>query len=233
MERICDSCGADPGAGAFCQHCGARLPGDAPPAPVAPTPTTAPVGATPPTPPPPAPPAPTPPLISGQPAKRSGCRSAFLIVGVVALVVLVVGGFFVWRFVNDEVLPGIQGAVDDFSTFSEAPPGPCYDLDAESGLLVGWTEVSCSGSHQVEVSFAATFNEGPFPGDEYLSNQAINTCTAAFERYVGITPERSTYNSSWLVPTEDMWADGARQGICLVVADDGSFLSGTVKGSES
>lgn len=176
----------------------------------------------------------TPPLLAGQPsAKRSGCRSGCLIIGVVALVVLVVGGFFVWRYFTDEVLPGIQGAVDDVTSFSEAPPGPCHDLETQDGFLTGWTEVSCSGPRQVEVSFAAAFDEGPFPGDEYLTSTAADTCLAAFERYVGVTPEQSAYDVDWLLPTEEMWADGALQGICLVVSDDGSVLTGTVKGSRT
>jgi hypothetical protein len=145
---------------------------------------------------------------------------------------LVVGGFFVWRFFNDEVLPGIQDAVDEVTSFSEAPPGPCYDLETQDGLLTGWNEVSCSGPRQVEVSFAASFEEGPFPGGEYLTETAMDTCRAAFERYVGVSPEQSAYDADWLLPTEEMWAGGARQGICLVISDDGSVLTGTVKGSE-
>jgi hypothetical protein len=30
-----------------------------------------------------------------------------------------------------------------------------------------------------------------------------------------------------------MWAQGVRNGICLVVSDDGSVLTGTIKGSET
>ena len=221
-ERKCHSCGGDPGAGSFCQHCGTRLteaevptPSDSPPA------TT--------------PPAPTPPQIVVQqaPAKRKGCRSGCLIIGGITLMVLAAGAFLGWRFVNDEVLPGIQETADQFSTFSEIPPGPCYDLETEDGLLTGWTEVSCNGPRQVEVTFAASFNEGPYPGDLYLTEAAADTCPAAFERYVGVSPEQSPYDVDWLLPTEAMWADGTRQGICLVVTNDGSALTGTVKGSET
>ena len=227
MERICDSCGADPGAGAFCQHCGARLDGSGSPA--TPTPPAAPSA------PIPAATGPTPPLIAGQTpaAKGSGCRSGCLIAGVVALVLLTVGGFLVWRYFNDEVLPGIQDAVDEVTSFSDAPPGPCYDLVTQDGLLTGWNEVPCSGPRQVEVTFAATFEEGSFPGDDYLATTAKDTCTAAFQRYVGVSPEESVYGFDWLVPTEETWAGGARQGICLVVSGDGSDLTGTVKESRT
>jgi len=151
----------------------------------------------------------------------------------IGLVMLLVGGFFVWRFVSEQVIPEIQDTADAFTSFAEAPPGPCYDLDVENGLLVGWSEVSCEGPRDVEVSFAAQFEEGPFPGDAYLTDRAEETCRDAFEVYVGLSPEESVYGADWLLPTEDTWASGARQGICLVVADDGSALIGLVKGSQT
>lgn len=120
-----------------------------------------------------------------------------------------------------------------FTPVSESPPGPCYDLETEDGVLLGWSDVSCSGTRQVEVSFAALFEEGPYPGDDYLADTADDTCTTAFENYVGVSPEQSAYGVDWLLPTEAMWSAGVRKGICLVVADDGSPLTGTVKGSET
>lgn len=146
---------------------------------------------------------------------------------------LVVGAYFGWRFVNDEILPGLEETADVFTPVSESPPGPCYDIEAENGVLLDWTEVSCSGPRQVEVSFAALFEEGPYPGDDYLVDNAEDTCLTAFETYVGLSPEQSAYDIDWLLPTEAMWADGIRKGICLVVSDDGAPLTGTVKGSET
>lgn len=236
MERTCPSCGAEPGAGSFCQHCGTRLAGDEAPA------TDQPSAAAPP---PeseaaPAPAPATPPSGEQIPAKRSGCRSGCLIIGVIALAAVGLGGFLGWQYVSEEILPrvqdalpGIQATADEFATLSETPAGPCYDIETEDDVLTGWTEVSCSGPRQVEVSFAATFEPGPWPGDDYLAETAADTCTSAFERYVGSTPDESDYGVEWLLPTEAMWADGSRQGICLVVSDDGSALTGTIKGSET
>lgn len=230
MERKCEPCGADPGVGAFCQHCGARQPTDGAPA-IPDSPPTPP----PPTPDPPQAVVPTPPLIPGQqtPVKRSGCRSGCLAVSVIAIVLVAVGGFLAWRFFNNEVLPGLQATVEEVDALSQAPPGPCYDLETDGGFLTGWTEVPCTGPRQVEVSFSASFEDGPFPGDEYLTDTAADTCVASFERYVGISPEQSAYDADWLLPTEEMWASGSRQGICLVVSDDGSALTATVKGSDT
>lgn len=222
MERICHSCGKDPGQGAFCQHCGAQQADVT--APTSPPPAVV----------PPQPPAATPPqvIVPQVPAKRSGCLGGCSVVGVIALLVVAVGGFFGWRFISEEVLPGVQETADVFSASSEIPPGPCYDLEVEGGLLVDWTEVSCEGPRQIEVSFAADFEDGQFPGDELLATRAADTCREAFGGYVGVPPEDSIYGADWLVPTDQTWSEGSRQGICLVVADDGSDLSGTVKGSE-
>lgn len=97
--------------------------------------------------------------------------------------------------------------------------------------MTDWDEITCDGPRDMEVSFAASFEEGPFPGDEYLVDTAEATCLNAFETYVGLAPEQSQYDYDFLLPTAEMWADGRRNGICLVVADDRSPLVGLVKGS--
>lgn len=225
MERKCVSCGADPGAGSFCQHCGARQP-DAESAPAADQTPAAP----PPEPSPPPPPPPQQPAQQPSP-KRRGLGLGCLIVAIVVLGVVGVGGYIAWNFVNDEVLPGLEDATEAFSPLSESPPGPCFDIEERSGVLTGFEEVSCDGPRQAEVSFAALFEDGPFPGDQHLVDSATATCLTAFENYVGISPEQSAYDVDWMVPNENLWTSGVRNGICLVVTDDGSVLNGTVKGS--
>lgn len=233
VERTCGSCGADPGAGSFCQHCGARLDDETPGVADPPTPDIPPA-ATPPTPPPAAPvAAPPPTAVPEITAKRSGCRSGCLIGGVVVLAVILVGGFFAWSFVTNEILPGVQETVDEVVAATETPPGPCYDLEIDDGFITGFNEVSCDGARQVEVIYAAPFDEGPFPGDQYLEETAADICPGAFETYVGVPPDQSAHAVDWILPTEQTWADGTRQGICLVVAGDGSVLTGTVKGSSA
>lgn len=154
-----------------------------------------------------------------------------LVVALVFLVALGVGGFFAWNFVNDEVLPGIEGATEVFSPVSESPPGPCFDIESANGILTGWDEISCEGPRELEVTFAALFEDGPFPGDQHFVDSANGTCRTAFENYIGISPEQSAFDMEWMVPTEEQWAAGVRNGICFAVSDDGSPITGTIKGS--
>ena len=225
MERKCSACGADPGEGSFCQHCGTPLTTttDDSTDPANPPPQQAPV---------PPPPIQQPQIPATQPRRRSWFSTGCLVVGLIFLAALVVGGFFAWRFLSTEVLPEIEETSDAFAAFNEAPPGPCFEVEASGGVLSDWTEVSCEGSRQIEVTFAAAFEDGPYPGDDYLANNAESTCRNAFENYVGLSPEDSMFDYDWLLPDQDLWANGVRNGICLVVRDDGSPLTDTVKGSE-
>ncbi len=173
--------------------------------------------------------------MAGQPvqAKRSGCLTGGLVVGGLIVLAVIVGGFFAWRFFEDEIQPEIEEATSSgLIPFSETPPGPCIDVEGENGVLLSWSEASCDGPRSAEITYSAAFNDGPFPGDEYLAENAERTCRDAFEGYVGIPPDRSQYNFSWIVPTEQTWAAGARHGICVVVPEDGDKLTGVIKGSE-
>ncbi len=148
------------------------------------------------------------------------------------MIVIAVGGFFAWRFFDTEIRPEIEGATTELIPFSETPPGPCINLEADNGLLADWTEASCDDARNAEVTYSAAFNEGPYPGDQYLVDQAAATCRDAFEGYVGIPSGQSRHDFSWIVPTEETWATGSRHGICIVIPGEGTILTGVIKGSK-
>lgn len=129
----------------------------------------------------------------------------------------------------------MEEVVDEFGTVAmvPGPPGPCYDLEVEGGLVTGWTEVACDGPRDVEAFFWAEFEDEPFPGDEYLADAAADTCTEAFAVYVGTTVDQSRYAIDWLVPSADTWAGGDREAVCLVTSGTDSPLTETVKGSQA
>ena len=224
MERVCGSCGRDAGTGAFCPHCGAQVDVVAAPSSPEPTPSSPEAVST------------DPPRA---PAKRRGCGTVFLIAVVVVIGLVAVGGLLAWRYVDNEVLANLQGfeAMEDmvgqFETLDlvPGPPGPCFDLEVDGGLVTGFDEVDCDGPRDVEAFFSAQFRDESFPGDGYLADAAEHTCGEAFIVYVGATVEASRYSLDWLVPSAQTWADGDREAVCLVVSADGSPLTGTIKGS--
>lgn len=162
-----------------------------------------------------------------------------LIVVVVVLGLVAVGGLFAWRFIETEILPTVQGfqgmeeMVGQFETIDlvPGPPGPCFDMQVDGGLVTGWDEVPCSGPRDVESFFFAEFRDEAFPGDDYLADAAAHTCGEAFIVYVGTTVDASQHGLNWLVPSAQTWADGDRTAMCLIVAGDGEPITGIVKGS--
>lgn len=162
-----------------------------------------------------------------------------MIVVVAVLGLVAVGGLLAWRYIEDELLPTVQGLegmgemVGEFETFDlvPGPPGPCFDLEVDGGLVTGFDEVTCEGPRDVEAFYSASFRDEAFPGDDYLADAANHTCGEAFVVYVGITVDASRYAVDWLVPSAQTWADGDREAVCLVVSTDGGPLTGTIKGS--
>lgn len=164
-----------------------------------------------------------------------------LIMVVVLLGLGAVGALFAWRFIENEILPtvqGIQGMEDMVGQFETldlvpGPPGPCFDLEVDGGSVAGIDEVPCDGPRDVEAFYAAEFRDEAFPGEEYLADAADHTCREAFVVYVGTTVDASRHALDWLVPSAHTWAAGDREAVCLVVSADGSPLTGTIKGSAS
>ena len=186
------------------------------------------------TPSPPPPTDPSPPVAEVPGPARGRKLSGFLAGCLIVIGLLGVAGFLGWRWLDREFLSPPPTTTPDLFAFEERPPGPCYDLDVEDGFLAGWTDVSCDGPREAEVSFASSLLEGgAFPGDDFLASEAAERCRVAFEQYVGLPPEESIYDVDWLAPTEELWDGGARQTICLVITEDGSPLTGTVKGSNT
>lgn len=151
---------------------------------------------------------------------------------VVVVAVTVVLGFAGWWWFNNNVRPQVEHAIDEFDaamTEMQAEPGPCLDLNVSNGVVDGWTEIDCDNPHNLEVTYWATFDDGPFPGDDYLAERALATCSDAFAGYVGLSPDDSVYDVRWVVPSAASWGSGDRHGVCLAVSDEP--MQETIKGS--
>ncbi|MFB9376250.1 septum formation family protein [Kineococcus gynurae] len=160
-----------------------------------------------------------------------------VLAGLVLAVVLVVAGTAALQLSDDDgfVVDGpVQGA-DSLAV------GDCFDEDA--GLLGSTVEVEpCAENHDYEV--VSTFDlpdgaEDAFPGDGSVATDADDRCgadlLAALEK-ASLSPDPVDF--SWYVPSEETWADGDRQVVCLVYAWDeddpdaqltGSLAEGTLQ----
>jgi hypothetical protein len=92
--------------------------------------------------------------------------------------------------------------------------------------------VDCATPHDNEVVGTVRYDgQGGYPGGAALETFAEAGCIAAFNTYVGGDFQSSTLQMLPLVPDELSWADGFRDISCVVLAADGTKLTGSVKGT--
>lgn len=134
MDRRCESCGNEPGAGAFCQHCGTALDSAPPPtaeerrdtagssgdvpdvlagsfAGLDPSTTSGSAPTPEPTPPPQVVYVQAPSEPSPQPSRGStkGCGIGCGVIGIVAILAVAVAGYFGWQWYQANVAPTVEG----------------------------------------------------------------------------------------------------------------------------
>jgi len=92
--------------------------------------------------------------------------------------------------------------------------------------------VECASPHDNEVIGAIRYEgQDAFPGAAALQSYAETACIRAFGTYVGIDFQTSSLNMMPVLPTDLTWAKGDRQVVCVVLAADGSKLTGSVEGT--
>jgi hypothetical protein len=117
--------------------------------------------------------------------------------------------------------------------------GDCVaEIDTLEGPEVSEVEVvDCDEDHQAEV-FAVFDLEGdddaPFPGEEEVSAGANEGCAEGFEDYIGIGPDESEFDISFLPPTQETWENEDlrdREVVCIAHRG-GDTLDESVEDSE-
>ena len=111
--------------------------------------------------------------------------------------------------------------------------GNCFNLSPSTGSPVPGTVslVPCAQSHDGEVYHLFMLVPGPYPGDEEVDVLAGRQCSTAFERYVGVGPDRSELEFSYVRPGRDQWESGDRGGGCALVDPAGGHLTGSMLGT--
>jgi hypothetical protein len=149
-------------------------------------------------------------------------RVTGLLLVVLALLLVACGG--AQRGESGEITEG--GDVDVFSL----NVGDCFGA-TEGDEVASVQAVPCSEPHESEVFALVDYEDGDeWPGDEAITTFSDEECGAAFEEYIGMSYNESRYFITYLQPTEETWADGDREVVCLVVGPDGEPVTGSLRG---
>jgi hypothetical protein len=92
--------------------------------------------------------------------------------------------------------------------------GNCIDDDTQGAVSLVKV-VNCTTPHNAEVVGIFTLDDGEFPGNEALVDQAGQRCPDYVPE--NVDPQLAIY---YLVPTTETWPEGDRNIICLVVSTD-------------
>ncbi|WP_341952432.1 septum formation family protein [Salinibacterium sp. TMP30] len=128
--------------------------------------------------------------------------------------------------ISDAVDPGPGTTQDVFSL----TVGDCEAASPAEGEVSETTVIDCAEPHQGEIYAASYLPEGDFPGGAAIEAQADNDCYTEFESFVGAYVSDSMYDFSWYYPTEQSWADGDREILCIAYSPDGEDIIGSLAG---
>ena len=120
---------------------------------------------------------------------------------------------------------------------TELAVGQCLLVPLNSQVnSVATTE--CTEAHTGEVYSVTTLKNDTMPSRDEMDELVHNTCYETFEAYVGTSPEETTldYTDSSLevtamYPTEQTWAKGDREIVCIAVRTDDEQLTASVRDS--
>jgi hypothetical protein len=115
---------------------------------------------------------------------------------------------------------GVNGVFDELGR---------RDVNAAASSVVGTCSraqglgehvlVPCSRPHDEEVFWVASLDEGDYPGDTSLDDEANGVCTQHFRTYVGRAYEESDLDYDYYAPTEEEWSQGEHRVICVITTD--------------
>ena len=111
--------------------------------------------------------------------------------------------------------------------------GDCFSFNNnDSETQVGDVEVvDCSAPHLYEVYSNYQIPQSTFPDENTMKSEQYTACHDTFETYVGTPHDQSQYGASALTPSEDSWDQGDHAITCILMAKDGSQITGSLKGA--
>lgn len=167
-------------------------------------------------------------------AGSGGRRFPWRWVGFGAIALVVVGSTLLFA-----ARRGDEGAITGAGDLGvqDLRVGDCFDLaegDANDGGEVSEVRaIPCTEPHVYEVYVVAEYPSGELPSDtdEPYTAWEEDQCVGAFDEYVGISWDASTFWFSTLTPTDASWADGDRQISCFLHNEAETAVTGSAQGS--
>jgi hypothetical protein len=105
------------------------------------------------------------------------------------------------------------------------------DFGASMGTSRTVAITDCANRHDSEFFAGTAFEPGGFPGDEAVSDFAIDFCLTGFDSFVGVIFEESTLNAFYLSPSAQEWELGNRTVLCGIYDPEGP-VEGSLKGAK-
>jgi len=107
--------------------------------------------------------------------------------------------------------------------------GDCLNDGSATGEVQTVPTVPCDQPHDSEIYFAHKLGDSSYPGVDTVIGKADVLCLPEFERFVGEPYLESRFDFSYYYPTEQSWATGDREVLCVIYDPEG-LITGSLAG---
>lgn len=156
---------------------------------------------------------------SSTPPRVQNRRGLVIVGALVVLLVLIVGGLFVFR-------DRISGNV------TELQVGDCIDKPAtDTDSITDVQHQPCTEPHDAEIVYVVADTSTTYPGSDHFDAVANTVCTDQNSLYLATDfSARDDIGGGYFYPTSDSWDGGNKNVTCYVDRTDSQKLVGSLKG---
>ncbi|MFM9877537.1 MAG: septum formation family protein [Rhodoglobus sp.] len=108
--------------------------------------------------------------------------------------------------------------------------GDCLNDGNVEGEVSTVVVIDCAKPHDSEAYASIQVDDGDYPGEQAILDQAEADCLTNFNSFAGINYDQSTLSFSYYYPTEGSWGNGDREILCLIL-DPAGKTTGTLADS--
>lgn len=108
--------------------------------------------------------------------------------------------------------------------------GDCFD-EPDGTEFEDVAAVPCAETHEAEIYHQFDLEDGDFPGQDAIDNEAIEECGPAFEDFAQIAYDDSLLDWYPLTPTQGSWDGLDDRTVQCVIYDTEGPVEGTLEGA--